>query len=105
MVSRKSASSSLLQHKVPRFPPRLFIDNQVSDNYTVIDVFAHDRLGLLYDIARTLASLGLTVDFSKVATRVDQAADVFYVREKDGGKVMDPARLKYIRSALLKVIE
>ena len=105
MVSRESASSSLLQHKVPRFPPRLFIDNQVSDNYTVIDVFAHDRLGLLYDIARTLASLGLTVDFSKVATKVDQAADVFYVREKDGGKVMDPARLKYIRSALLKVIE
>ena len=47
MVSRKSASSSLLQHKVPRFPPRLFIDNRVSDNYTGIDGFAHDRRGLL----------------------------------------------------------
>jgi [protein-PII] uridylyltransferase len=105
LVSRGSAASSLLQHKVPRFPPRVFIDNQVSDNYTVIDVFAHDRLGLLYDIARTLADLNLTVDFSKVSTKVDQAADVFYVREKKGGKVMDPARLKYISSALLKVTE
>ena len=80
---------------------RVEFDNVVSDRFTVIDVRAQDRLGLLYLIASTLSGLDVDVSLAKIATEVDQAVDVFYVTEKDGGKVNKPERLEAIRQALV----
>ena len=83
---------------------RIEFDNVVSERYTVIDVRAHDRLGLLYVIASTLSELNLDVILAKIATEVDQAMDVFYVTEGDGRKVEDPARMQAIQEALVHSI-
>ena len=77
------------------------IDNEVSDRYTVIDIFAQDKVGLLYDITRTLNQLGLYIAVSKISTKVDQAADVFYVCDIFGQKITDPVKLEEIRSTML----
>ena len=42
----------------PAFPNRVEIDNEVSDEYTVVDIYAHDKVGLLYQITKTLKELG-----------------------------------------------
>ncbi|SEA66185.1 UTP--GlnB (protein PII) uridylyltransferase, GlnD [Desulfuromusa kysingii] len=81
------------------------IDNEVSDRYTVVDIFAHDKVGLLYDITRTLNELGLYIAVSKISTKVDQAADVFYVCDIFGQKVTDPIKLAEIRSTMLAGLE
>ena len=86
--------------KVPHLPPHVEFDNYISDSYTVIDVRAGDQLGLLYLISKTISSLGLDIAFAKITTEVDQAMDVFYVVEADGGKVLDEARLARIKSTL-----
>jgi [protein-PII] uridylyltransferase len=83
---------------------RVEFDNVVSERYTVIDVRAQDRLGLLYVIASTLSALDLDVALAKIATEVDQAMDVFYVTEKDGDKVADGPRMERIRGALLHAV-
>jgi [protein-PII] uridylyltransferase len=83
---------------------RVEFDNVVSDRYTVIDVRAQDRLGLLYVIASTLSALDVDVTLAKIATEVDQAMDVFYVTEKDGSKVVEGPRTDAIRSALIHAI-
>jgi [protein-PII] uridylyltransferase len=83
---------------------RVEFDNVVSDRYTVIDVRAQDRLGLLYVIASTLSGLEVDVTLAKIATEVDQAVDVFYVTEKDGRKVTEPVRMDAIRQALVHAI-
>jgi [protein-PII] uridylyltransferase len=41
--------------------------------------------------------LGLSVHASRISTRLDQVADVFYVTDQMGGKIEDPARLEAIR--------
>jgi [protein-PII] uridylyltransferase len=87
------------------FPTRVEIDNDVSAYYTVIDIYTHDRVGLLYQILTTLSGLGLYVDVSKISTKVDQVADVFYVKDIFGQKIMQGEKLKKIQSELLKVIE
>jgi [protein-PII] uridylyltransferase len=72
-------------------PPRPTIvkaSNKLSDRYTVVDVGAEDRPGLLYDIARRLSELGLDIHYSKISTRANRAADVFYV-SRDGAKVKE----------------
>jgi [protein-PII] uridylyltransferase len=83
---------------------RVEFDNVVSERYTVIDVRAQDRLGLLYVISSTLSDMELDVALAKIATEVDQAVDVFYVTEKDGSKVAEETRMVQIREALVHAI-
>ncbi|NOQ42493.1 MAG: hypothetical protein GQ563_08345 [Desulfuromusa sp.] len=78
------------------------IDNDVSDRYTVIDIFANDKVGLLYEITRTLNELGLYIAVSKISTKVDQAADVFYVCDIFGMKITDSLKLEEIRMVMLE---
>ena len=85
--------------------PQVTVDNGVSGRYTVLDVFAHDRAGLLYAIARTLFELDLSVARPKIATFLDQVVDVFYVTDRHGGKIEDDERLQAIRRRLLEVIQ
>ena len=82
----------------PAQPGRVAIDNGTSRDCTILDVFAADRPGLLYDVARTLFDLDLDVRRAKIATYHDQVVDVFYVTDADGQKITTPLRLAEIRS-------
>lgn len=86
-------------------PTRVSADNSTSDRYTIIDVFASDRTGLLYTIARTIFELGLSVSLAKIGTYLDQVVDVFYVTDQAGCKIDDESRLEQIRTRLLDAIE
>jgi [protein-PII] uridylyltransferase len=74
--------------KVPT-PVTVALDDAASDFATVIEVGASDRLGLLYDITRTFAELGLDVHLAKVATYEGRVVDSFYVRDGMGRKLTD----------------
>jgi [protein-PII] uridylyltransferase len=84
---------------------RVVIDNDTSDRYTIIEVFARDRLGLLYAMARCLFELGLSVSVAKIATSGDQILDVFYVTDQAEGKVTGDDRLEHIRQSLAQAID
>ena len=106
MVEKSQAGPSYLQgtREKPKRPNKVEFDNEVSDRYTVIDIFANDKVGLLYNIARTLSELGLYIAVSKISTKVDQAADVFYVSDIFGQKVTDPEKIESIRKTMLERI-
>jgi [protein-PII] uridylyltransferase len=91
--------------KVPGVQTRVNADNSTSDSYTILDIFAHDRTGLLYAITRTLFELGLSVARAKIGTYLDQVVDVFYVTDQNNRKIEDADRLDEIRSRVLEVIE
>ncbi len=88
-----------------REPTQVKIDNDTSENFTIIEVFANDRLGLLYVITRTIFELGLSVSVAKIATSLDQVLDVFYVSDLSGNKVMDAARIDQIQQQLVAAID
>ena len=67
-------------------PNEVRINNELSDECAVVEVFTVDRRGLLYRLARALHDLGLVIRFSKISTYLDQVVDVFYVTERDGEK-------------------
>jgi [protein-PII] uridylyltransferase len=86
-------------------PPEVLISNAESDFYTIVDVSADDRLGLLYDLTRTIASHGLEIYISKAATVMDQIADTFYLKDGEGKKILDPERIERLRQDLLRAAE
>lgn len=86
-------------------PTEVQIDNETSDKFTIIDVFADDRQGLLWVIARTLFELELSIHAARIATRLDQVVDVFYVTESQGGKVQDGVACQKIQEILTKAVD
>lgn len=106
---RKKAKPSILSVNKPAAvrvkKAKVEIDNEFSQSYTILDVFAYDRFGLLYEITKALAELGLSIHLAKVATAVDMIADVFYVKRIDGAKVTDPQELERLRTRLMGVID
>ena len=70
------------------YPPRVKFHNNISTKYTVVDVFAADYTGLLYDITSVFAGNGIDIHTARIGTDEDQVADAFYIR-KDGRKIED----------------
>jgi [protein-PII] uridylyltransferase len=104
-----------LSHKRPRVPSWakrkgpdvrtvVVIDNSVSRDYTVVDVFARDHVGLLYAITHVFHEEGLSIALSKINTEGLKAADVFYVERAQGGK-LDPELCEALRQKLVGAIE
>ena len=91
--------------KVAKLPTVVRTDNSSSDRFTILDIFASDRMGLLYTIARTLFELGLSVGVAKIGTYLDQVVDVFYVTDQGGRKIHDEQWLHEINRRLLEAIE
>lgn len=73
-------------------PVTIHVDDEASDFFTVVEVSAPDRLGLLFDLASTFSEHDLDVHVAKVATYGPRVVDVFYVRDSAGEKINDPAR-------------
>ena len=88
-----------------QLPPRVRVDNESSDRFTIVTVFAHDRLGLLYAITKSLFDNGASVHEAKISTQVDQIVDVFFVTSADGQKIANPVTLDAIKQGLLAEIE
>jgi [protein-PII] uridylyltransferase len=66
---------------------RVKVDNEASQMFSLVEVRAPDRVGLLYRIARALRDQGLDIHHAKVATYPDGALDVFYVWDLSGNKL------------------
>ena len=87
-----------------KVPPGVFIDNNVSTNYTVIEVSGRDRIGFLFSVTKTLADLGLSISTAHITTYGERAVDVFYVKDVFGMKIYHEGKLRQIREALLSCL-
>ncbi|HSF69400.1 MAG TPA: HD domain-containing protein, partial [Nitrospira sp.] len=97
----------MLTHPLPkaREATEVRIDNETADGFTIVDIFADDRRGLLYVITNAMFTLGLSIHAARISTKLDQACDVFYVTDQDGKKVQDPVRLERVRTEIERAIE
>jgi [protein-PII] uridylyltransferase len=109
-----SLESSVGNEETPRSPtglkklsrkPTVIVDNESSDFFTIIEVYSHDHVVLLYRITHTLFDLGLDIHSARIAAAADQVVDVFYVRDLEGQKIEDVGRAKEIKRILLKQLK
>jgi [protein-PII] uridylyltransferase len=81
-------------------PVTVTVDNGASDFFTVIEIGAADRIGLLYDMTSAMAELKLDVHLAKVATYTARVVDAFYVRDQVGRKITEPAEIAELESVI-----
>jgi [protein-PII] uridylyltransferase len=103
LLARRLRASSLPAKPLPRVPTKIVIDNDSARAHSVVDVFTADRVGLLHTLARTFFGLGLTVDLARISTEGHRAADAFYVRTAEGGR-LEGARADEVVRALTQAL-
>ena len=81
-------------------PDEIIVDNKSSDFFTIIEIHTHDFPGLLYHITSALLACKLDTWLAKISTKADQVVDVFYVRDFDGQKIIDPGQVASVREAI-----
>ncbi|MDP2983395.1 MAG: [protein-PII] uridylyltransferase [Candidatus Latescibacter sp.] len=83
------------------YPPRVRVDNTLSSLFTIIDIFASDYTGLLYDVTSVFAAHDIDIHTARIGTDQDQIADAFYIRKKGGGKIEDERELEKLKEAII----
>lgn len=83
---------------------RVVLDNDGSDDFTIVEVHAADLPGQLYKITQTLADFGINIHKAFIATEVGQLIDVFYVLDRNGRRIKGEEYLHEVTQGLLHAI-
>jgi [protein-PII] uridylyltransferase len=85
-----------------KIAPSVFIDNQASNRFTVIEVNGLDRPALLNNLALALFQSKVTLHSAHIATYGERAVDTFYVTDLLGSKIESKSRLKALEARLVE---
>src|SRR5213596_1107447 len=87
------------------FPTRIAIDNKTHSTYTLIEIQAPDRIGLLYDVLSCLDRENILIPLSRINTQAGAAIDTLYGLDgSTHAKITDPNRIQLIQKHLKNAI-
>lgn len=106
-ISSLVGSKKPMRRQVRAFsvPPQVFIDNESSNIFTVIEVNGLDRTGLLYAVTEALFDVHLNIGSARITTYGEKVVDVFYVKDSFGHKITNPEKIEVVRARLLEALE
>jgi [protein-PII] uridylyltransferase len=85
--------------------PSVTVDNEASNDATVVEASGRDRPGLLHALAKTLAESGLSIQSAHIDGYGERAVDAFYVQTAEGGKITDTRKVNALKADLLAALE
>jgi len=100
-IRRWSASVSRIM--VPKV--RVEFQDQESDDYTLLDITAPDRLGLLFDLTLYLSKRQWVIHSARVCTEADRALDSFSLTTPEGRPILDEEARRTARADLQKLLQ
>ena len=92
------------RRNLPVRTPVIEFENQVSEEFTVVDTDVQDGVGVLYAITSLLAEFDLDVHTAIITTVADRARDAFYVVDDKGQKIVSYQLMERMRERLLDTL-
>ncbi len=86
------------------FPQRVYVNPDASPDYTVVEIQALDRIGLLHGILNAISDLELEVTNARIGTSCGAAIDTLYVVDKKGRKLTDRKVFEALRNRIYEAI-
>ena len=86
-------------------PTNITFDNEGAEIHTIIEIETRDRLGLLYDLAKTLSDNYISISSAIIATFGEQAVDTFYVKDLFGLKLHSLSKREKLEHKLKEAIQ
>ena len=100
---RRKTTSVVFRRKKGAVPTSFHFDDESSDRCTILEISAHDDIGLLFHISRVLSDHGCNIEVALITTEGNRAIDVFYLTRDD--ERLPPERQETLESDLLAAIE
>jgi [protein-PII] uridylyltransferase len=101
----RSREQSVLhaRSRLPASQPVIHSDNHSSRRYTILEIVATDRLGLLHRVSRAMSRHGCDIDLVLISTEGKKAIDVFHITH--AGHKLPEAALVAMTADLQRVLE
>lgn len=84
-------------------PLEIQIDNEASDDYTVLRIDTPDIVGFLYEFTNALALNQIYIASMEINTIGSRVRDTLYVTDENGQKITQPDRLRELRAATVLI--
>jgi [protein-PII] uridylyltransferase len=113
-LERKSIEELMGKYKPTWATPRaaassrsteIRIDNESSQEFTIMEVRTGDRPGLLHQIASFLDDQKLNINRAMVSTEAYGVVDVFFVTDLEYNKIHDAGRIEKLRQELTSALD
>ena len=82
--------------------PAVAVDNEASDDCTVVEASGRDRPGLLGDLASAISRHGISIQSAHIDNYGERAVDAFYVQE--AGEKISARKAQALKASLLDVL-
>lgn len=87
----------------PLLPIELVFDNDLSEEFTIIQINTADTIGFLYEFTNALSLLHINIDRMIINTQELQVEDLIYVTDEQNRKITDPTNLQMLRSTAVLI--
>lgn len=113
LKKRKTATEAFPMRKRPTAPQRdvavvkptqILINNDDSPDYTILEVKAYDRPGLLFDITGLCNEQGYYIHLAMITTEAYRVVDVFYITDLEFNK-LSLGQTKKLSTGLEEIIQ
>ena len=86
------------------FPPTVEVYHELSLKRIIVEIQAHDKIGLLYQLVKTISDHGFDITFARINTERSIALDTFYIEPQKADAAVEESHLLVLRDALRTVI-
>lgn len=86
------------------FPATVDVYHELSLKRIIVEIQAHDKIGLLYQLVKTISDHGFDITFARINTERSIALDTFYIEPEKADTPVEEADLHVLRDTLRSVI-
>ncbi len=104
LLARLRRSPGLPPRHLPAVATKVKLDDRSSRRFTVVDVFAPDRRGLLHAVTAALHQASLSISVARITTEGDRAIDSFYVCDHAGRKIEGAPQVAEVKALILAAV-
>ena len=84
-------------------PVEIRIDNDYSEEFTVLDIQGEDTVGFLYELTNALAIRGIHIERVLISGEGTQVSDVLYVTNERGERITNVQAQQELRAAIVLI--
>ena len=103
--------TTVVQRRIPRRlkqfqrPTTAQLSNPLEAPYSVLEIVASDRPGLLARLGVIFVDLDISVHAARIATLGERVEDVFFIRGRDGRQIRDDSTIERVTTTICRRLD
>ena len=84
---------------------KMFVDNNMSNKHTILEINTFDRIGLIYDLTKKLYKLGFKISSAKTLTIGKRINNIFYIQDFKENKIESVYKISKLKRNIISLLK